>query len=1190
MSKRFGRYLISDEVTEELGRGAFGRVYRAFDPNINRYVAIKVLSSSSDSEMLVRFQDESKTAGKLEHENIVKVYDFDLQDGVPYLVMELLDGETLEVVIKTQRLAGMPVQLLDKVEIMFQVAKGLEYAHGENVIHRDIKPGNIMVLPNRTVKVMDFGIARVVDKDGTRRTRQGDVAGTVLYMAPEQFGGRDADRQTDIFAYADVFYELLTGQHPFSGTDFATVMYRITTEEPRPIRDTVPECPVGLDNMIQRLLAKDPEIRPDRLDEVILKIQPVLQRLRRERAAVMAADIEPLIQSAAVGRAQVLIGQVLQLDPFNSVAEHWRDQIQQEQERKALRARAAKLVAQGREHLLARRFKEALQSIENALKLEPADPAVLALVEQVRRTYENVQLARRLLSDAHAAMGQGELVQALDATSRAMELDPGNGEIPKLRDQIRCRQEEALLERVESFLQAGNYESALGVLSDGEAAGFSVDRIATVRGRVEKEQAAADQRRRQEVLADGLADGRKALYSHHLEDAERAATTLCTEFPDEPAAEDFRIEVQEHLVARRRLENISRLTEAARNLIKEHKLNDARAMLETGLRTYPRDTGITRLMDIVNSLAKAQERARKISHVIRHSRTIADAGQLDEALQGIIAAIAEFGEETTLLEYKRNYQIERDQREYERGLQDRMQQGRRLLAEKDPAGAVAALEEAMVQYPGELQITTLLNSARSALAELREAEFVSQHRSQVAELEKSEQYSTAVLLLEAALSRYPANSEMQDGLRRLNQKVQERDRNRSFAAHCNYIEEAIKTGDLGGAAERCAQARREFADRAVFDTYAERIREAQRQQELQRLQAEVGACLARQELDSARQLLENSRSQCADDLAWQTLWAQYERLSAYDHDVRLAAETCAAGDPDQAERVLHRWLDDAPDGRIAQVLEAISKARQEAADKARREAEERCREENIARARSEARALCEKDNYQASLDLLNQLAEQYPDHRGIQQDRKSAQQGLEDHRQRVETAVSRCLQDAADFVRQGDPARAIAVLDQLERDYPDRDVQREREAAVEAGERQKRAEEELARRRAADAAISSRRREADALVQQGNYPAALAILEQLESQFPGRPEVQQDREAVQQALDPQHQEAAAALAKVRSDAEAWVRQGHYKRAIQMLSELIRRYPDYPDIQKQRDAAVQAIELQRRREAQDGENR
>ena len=368
MSRRFGRYVIRDETTDELGRGAFGRVYRAFDPNVNRYVAIKVLSGS-DPDILVRFQDESRTAVQLKHENIVKVYDFDLQDGIPYLVMELLDGETLETIIKAQKVAGLPIQLLDKVAIMFQVAKGLQYAHSENVVHRDIKPGNIMVLLNGTVKVMDFGIARVMDKDGTRRTRQGDVA-AILYTAPEQFSGQDADKRTDIFAYADVYYELLTGEHPFFGSDFATVMYRIAANEPRPIREKAPECPAALESMIHRLLVKDPEIRPDRLDEVVLETQPVLHRLRRERAAVVAAEVEPLFNAGDLNRAQIAIRQVLHLDPLNQVADRWREQIQRERERKAVRARAEALVRKGHEHLVARRFKDALQSFESALKLD----------------------------------------------------------------------------------------------------------------------------------------------------------------------------------------------------------------------------------------------------------------------------------------------------------------------------------------------------------------------------------------------------------------------------------------------------------------------------------------------------------------------------------------------------------------------------------------------------------------------------------------------------------------------------------------------------------------------------------------------------------------------------------------------------------------------------------------------------
>jgi tetratricopeptide (TPR) repeat protein len=230
-------------------------------------------------------------------------------------------------------------------------------------------------------------------------------------------------------------------------------------------------------------------------------------------------------------------------------------------------------------------------------------------------------------------------------------------------------------------------------------------------------------------------------------------------------------EVREYLAAQRRLEAINQATQTARVLMKEKRLNDAREVLEAGLRAYPRDTGISRLMEIVNTLATAQERARKIGRVVRQAHSLADGGQLDEALRAVLDAIGEFGEETALVECKRNFQLERDQREYARGLQARLEQGRRLLAEGNPSGAVGLLEDAMLQYPGEPEIALLLSSARAALTSLRESEFVKQHRSRIAALETVGQYGTALALMEAALARYPGNAELLETAGRLRQKL-----------------------------------------------------------------------------------------------------------------------------------------------------------------------------------------------------------------------------------------------------------------------------------------------------------------------------------------------------------------------------------------------------------------------------------
>ena len=178
---QIGRY----KLEAELGRGGCGRVYRAFDPTVGRTVAIKLLITNTDKELLTRFRNEASASGKLHHRNIVTVYDFGEQDGTPYLVMEYLQGEDLHKLSAK----GQQLTLIEKMSIMAQVAEGLHHAHQNGIVHRDVKPANIMVLSDGSVKIMDFGIARLLSQTGTRLTRDGAMIGTVSYMAPEQFQG-----------------------------------------------------------------------------------------------------------------------------------------------------------------------------------------------------------------------------------------------------------------------------------------------------------------------------------------------------------------------------------------------------------------------------------------------------------------------------------------------------------------------------------------------------------------------------------------------------------------------------------------------------------------------------------------------------------------------------------------------------------------------------------------------------------------------------------------------------------------------------------------------------------------------------------------------------------------------------------------------------------------------------------------
>jgi eukaryotic-like serine/threonine-protein kinase len=257
--KLVGRF----QVTSRVGRGAMASVYRAHDPEIQRDLAIKILNQQyrRDPECAERFLREARAAGALSHPNIVTIYDVGVIQGLPYIAMELLDGQPLDKAIETR--GAFPVE--EVLHIGAQLADALRYAHELGIVHRDIKPSNIILCADgRTVKILDFGIARVAESGSqdseTVKTQIGQVLGTPRYMSPEQALGQPLDGRSDLFSVGVVLYELITGKPAFNGTSVATLALQITTQQPEPIR-VIPECPRGLRFIIDKLLAKNPEKR-----------------------------------------------------------------------------------------------------------------------------------------------------------------------------------------------------------------------------------------------------------------------------------------------------------------------------------------------------------------------------------------------------------------------------------------------------------------------------------------------------------------------------------------------------------------------------------------------------------------------------------------------------------------------------------------------------------------------------------------------------------------------------------------------------------------------------------------------------------------------------------------------------------------------------------------------------------------
>ena len=257
-----GRY----EIERRIGEGAMADVYRAHDPSINRVLAIKVLKSElrQDAGISARFLREARAAGALSHPNIVTIYDVGEADGYPYIAMELLDGIPLDELLRE---SGRMTPL-DVAKVGEQLASALYYAHKQGIIHRDIKPSNIMLCDDgRTAKILDFGIARVGEADRARaelsavRTQFGQVVGTPRYMSPEQAFGLEIDHRSDLFSLGVVLYELLTGSTAFGGTSLATLALQITQRQPEPLSKILPDCPRGLQHVVDKLLAKQPDKR-----------------------------------------------------------------------------------------------------------------------------------------------------------------------------------------------------------------------------------------------------------------------------------------------------------------------------------------------------------------------------------------------------------------------------------------------------------------------------------------------------------------------------------------------------------------------------------------------------------------------------------------------------------------------------------------------------------------------------------------------------------------------------------------------------------------------------------------------------------------------------------------------------------------------------------------------------------------
>jgi TonB family protein len=413
-TKKIGKY----EILRELGRGAMGVVFKARDPLIGRLVALKTiaLAASQSEDLRQRFFREAQAAGGLQHPNIVTVYEMGEEEGVPFIAMEYLEGENLDAVLAS----NSRIPLAQKLGYLVQVCRALSYAHQHGVVHRDIKPGNIVVTRDGTVKVVDFGIARMMDSS---KTQTGVLLGTLAYMSPQLVKGERADERSDIWAVGVVSYELFAGGlKPFDGENHAALLMSIVSDEPRPLAKLAADCPEELRAIVEKMLRKKTEERYQSFEELLRTLEPIWRRYQREWVDFMLAESRDLLRKGELSSARKVLISARLVDGTRTLTRELLEKVNAALKDKLIPAEIEEHLERARSFRSEGLFEEALSAAKSALDLDSRSQPALQMASEIKREMELFQETKkgqrapaleRLLTAMRAAIQQGNSAEAI---------------------------------------------------------------------------------------------------------------------------------------------------------------------------------------------------------------------------------------------------------------------------------------------------------------------------------------------------------------------------------------------------------------------------------------------------------------------------------------------------------------------------------------------------------------------------------------------------------------------------------------------------------------------------------------------------------------------------------------------------------------------------------------------------------
>jgi hypothetical protein len=759
MPRFIGRY----ELLDEIGRGGFGHVYRGLDPTVGRPVAIKTLASDGDAGMLTRFRNEATASGRLRHPNIVTIYDFGEHDNVPYIVMELLEGQDLQHVIE----GTASVSPLNKVRIMTQIAAGLQHAHSHGVIHRDVKPANVMVLPDGSVKIMDFGIALITQATESRLTPRGAMIGTFRYMAPEQFRNAQTDARSDIFAYGLIFYELLTGVHPFHAADAGALMYNILSVEPVPIGELVPDCPKELQAVIGKLLLKDPDARYQNLDDVLFDIEPALGELRRKRAQELFNEAQMAKSAQRFDTAQELVRQILELAPGDEGARRLREGIQIELRRQAIRPKVDALIKKGQEAMAAGKPADAVEKFESAIRLADV-PEVITLLQQARAGVERSREAARLVSEAENAYKSGDAAGAAGLARQALELAPADVEAKRLLTEAEATVAEEKrraglaedLARAQRLIDIRSWDEAAALIAkiDRESPGsFEAAVLA------EKRRAGLAKEERERLLESGSAAARQQVQQGDLTGALGTLEKLAAQYPESSDVEKMLGFVRLELETKTRRDFVGKSVDDAKAAAAQREFDRAVNLLDAALARYPGDPDLQRERRSIAAEQREAARRAAAENAISTANSLRSQGRFPEALPALDSFLAAHGDDTAIGNLRSLILKEQETARRAAELHEFVHRARGLMSDGRAEDATALLKAPPSHLKDHPEVTQLLSVAQLQLQERAERKAALEKvLAAVGQLSQKESFDEALSALDVFQKNYGKDAQVDE--------------------------------------------------------------------------------------------------------------------------------------------------------------------------------------------------------------------------------------------------------------------------------------------------------------------------------------------------------------------------------------------------------------------------------------------